>query len=180
MEPLTAIPAQLQQGDSTTIRLTRADYPASTWTGVLALVGVTKVTLNAVPDGDVHVFTLTRSAGLTPGPTRYALTFAAGDSRVTTETGVLTVQADVSALAAGEGQSWAEKTLAVVEAVLTNTATGEMKMYMIGGRQVHTHSLAELMKLRSQLRDEVTRDRNGGRRGAATFVSRAARPAVWE
>lgn len=158
VDPLTSLPRILQAGDAYVIDLTLSSYPASAgWTAQYAVRGATTQDWTSAPVGDTHRLTLSaESTGqLSAGANQFALRMTNGSSVVTAQSGVVEVRANVLNLAAGEGQSWAEKTLAVVEAVLNNTATGEMKMYMIGGRQVQTHSLKELMALRSQLQAEV-------------------------
>jgi hypothetical protein len=69
--------------------------------------------------------------------------------------GYLTVDPDWSQLADGEAIPFAERLLAIVEAALTGSLTGEMRRYMIAGRQVETYSPDELMRLRARCQTEV-------------------------
>ena len=80
----------------------------------------------------------------------------------TVATGVTTVVADLAALSAGDALSWEEKALPVVEAALSGTIEGEMKMFMIGGRQVMAFSFKELMTLRGQLVAAIAGKRGTG------------------
>lgn len=162
---LTALPDSILAGDSYAITLTLPDYPATGgWSVTYAVAGGGVDTWTSVANGDAHALTLTaaETGALPAGLYQYSLrAIKAGGTVETLERGTITVERDVAQLAAGEGVSWAETTLAVVEAALSNTLTGEMKMYMIAGRQVMTFSPAELMRLRSQLRTELAIQRGG-------------------
>ena len=61
----------------------------------------------------------------------------------------------------GDAQTWEEKTLVVIEAVLTNKITDDVSMYMIAGRQVLTIPLPELLRLRTNLKRQVQIQRGG-------------------
>lgn len=175
MPTLTAIPPTIVAGDSYSIALSLADYPASAgWSLLLAIAGPSSEDWTSVADGDRHLLTLS-SASTTPleaGGHRYAVKAINGSTVTTVERGILTVEADVAAMPPGTGTLWAEKALAVVEAALSNTLDGEMRMFMIDGRQVQTFSLAELTTLRSRLRQEVAAARRGSAFGrvAVGFV----------
>lgn len=161
MPTLTAIPSEIQAGDSYAITLSLSDYPAPTWAVTFSLAGAAVLSITSTASDTAHVLTLTaaQTATLGAGTYRFRVRVSNGTSVETVETGSLTVLPDIGAMAEGEGVSWAEKTLAVVEAALSNTLADEMKMYMIAGRQVMTFSPAELMRLRSQLRAEVALQR---------------------
>lgn len=165
---LTALPATITAGDSYAITLSFSDYPATAgWAIKCALAGVSVLEVTSVANGAAHDLTLsaTVTAALNAGTYQYRLRAVNGAQAHTLETGVVAVVADLATLGPGDGQSWAEKTLAVVEAVLANTATAEMKMYMIGGRQVQLLSLAELRSLRQELRAELATMRRGSSLG---------------
>lgn len=82
--------------------------------------------------------------------------------------GVLEVTRNLTLAAEGEALSWEERTLAVVEQVLTGKITDDMASYMIAGRQVVTHSLPELLALKASLKRAIARQR--GRPFAAHYV----------
>ncbi len=88
---------------------------------------------------------------LTAGTYQWRLRHTESGVVRTVQTGATTVVADLATVAAGAALSWEEKALPVVEAALSGTIEGEMKMFMIGGRQVMTFSFKELMTLRGQL-----------------------------
>lgn len=158
MADLTAVPTTLLAGDSYTLTLTTPDYPASAgWTLTFAVAGPSVDTWTSAASGDAHVITLPAAdtAALLPGGYQSTLRASKGATVTTITRGTCAVEADVVTAAVGALETWAEKTLAIIEAVLANTATDAMKMYMIGGRQVMTHTLPELMALRAQLRTEV-------------------------
>lgn len=172
---LTAVPNSLTAGDSYAITLSLSDYPATAgWSVKLALAGLSVAEVISVASGADHTLTLASAttAALSAGTYQYRLRVVNGSDAQTIETGVLAVMADLAALGPGEGQAWAEKTLAIVESVLANTATSEMKSYMIGGRQVQSLSLDELRRLRAELRREVVALRAGSVFGkvAVSFV----------
>jgi hypothetical protein len=158
VDPLTRIPATITSGDSVAVTLTRPDYPATAgWSLTWALAGPSVVTVASVAAGAAHTLTLTatQTAVLSAGAYRWSLRAVNGSTSATIEVGRLTVEADLATLAAGETLDWAEKTLTIAKAALAGTLEGEMKMYMIAGRQVMTFSPDELMRLISQLEARV-------------------------
>lgn len=183
MDPLTSLPATITAGDRVDLLLTVSDYPATAgWSLTLAVAGPSVDTWTSTASGAAHALTLpvADTALLAAGTYRWSLKATkAGGYATTVATGVLAVTADLTQAAAGEQASWAETTLAVVEAVIANTATSEMKMYMIGGRQVMSLSLGELMTLRAQLRADVARERSGGRRAQLAFGTAQRGDPAW-
>lgn len=165
VDPLTALPVSLQAGDSYVIRLTDSRAPASAgWALRWVLAGAVTQAWDAVIDGSEHVFTLTAAstASLSGGTYQHQLRATLSAQVQTLQSGAVVVRPNITALAAGEGLSWARRTLTIVEAALANTATSEMKLYMINGRQVQSHTLGELMELRALLRAEVQTESAGG------------------
>ena len=164
MEDLTAIPNTITAGDSYGIVLALSDYPATSgWALSLAVAGPAVTSWASAAEGESHRLTLsaTSTAALPAGSYQFRVRAVSGADVRTVQVGTLTVTPDLALLAAGEGVSWAEKTLAVVEAALSGTIEGEMKMYTIAGRQVMTYTPKELMALRAQLRSEVNASRLG-------------------
>lgn len=155
---LTAIPATITAGDSYAITLTLSAYPASAgWALSYAIAGPQVETWTSAASGDAHVLTLSSAstATLPAGTYTYRVRAARSGDAVTVLSGVQTVAADLGAAVPNEYVSWAQRTLAIVEAALTNTLTGEMKMYMIWGRQVQTFTPDELFKARARLKAEI-------------------------
>lgn len=108
----------------------------------------------------------TATANLPAGRYRWTAIVTGGGGyngqRFTPESGVLTVTADPSQQGAGDAQTFAEKNLAAVEAVLDGRITADVEAYQIGGRSVTAIPIGQLMALRARLRDEVWRERNPG------------------
>ena len=120
-----------------------------------------------VADGDGWTVTLTAatSALLTVGGYRWAIRAIKATETVTLSAGTVTVSPNLADTDA-DVRTWEETTLAVVEAALAGTIEGEVKLYMIAGRQVQTFSPDELMKMRAQLRAQVRAQRSGSAFGS--------------
>lgn len=151
-------------GDTVRLTLTVADASAADG-GVLTFAMAGAVVITPITgtangtDWDVTIpSTVTES--LSAGTYQWRCRLVEESVTRTVQTGVTTVVADLAALSAGDALSWEEKALPVVEAALNGTIEGEMKMFMIGGRQVMTFSLKELMTLRGQLQAAIA-----GKRG---------------
>jgi hypothetical protein len=152
---LTSVPATITAGD--TVRLTLAVADASAADGgtlSFAMAGAVVLTpITGAANGAAWDVTLSSAVTttLTAGTYQWRVRLTESGVVRTVQTGATTVVADLATVAAGAAVSWEEKALPIVEAALSGTIEGEMKMFMIGGRQVMTFSLKELMTLRSQL-----------------------------
>lgn len=158
MADLTAIPATITAGDSYAITLSLSDYPATAgWAVAFALAGAKTLTKTATASGADHVLAITtaNTSGLTAGHYQWRLRATLGAVTETFQTGYLDVVSDLGAATDGSTVSWAETTLVVVEAALANTLTGEMSSYMIAGRRADMIPVADLLRIRNQLRAEV-------------------------
>lgn len=136
--------------------------------------GADSASATTTDDGTQWTVTLaaTTSATLQAGAWRWVLRATKSADVVTLSHGTLTVTPDLGAV--GEDvRTWEEKTLAVVEGALAGTLEGELRMYMIAGRQVQTFGPEELMRLRAQLRDAVASQQRGSAFGslAVRFVA---------
>jgi len=164
VDDLTAIPATITAGDSYGIVLSYSDYPATSGWGLsFAIAGASTQAWDSTADGDAHRLTLatTETAALAAGTYTWRIRATDGTDTRTIDFGSLVVEPDIGELAPGEALSFAEKTLSVVEAALAGTLEGEMKMYMIGGRQVMTFTFDELLRLRATLTAEVQAKKYG-------------------
>lgn len=161
---LTAMPATITAGDTVRLRLTVADASAADGgTLTLSLAGAESLTVTGVASGAAWDVTVTnlQTAALGSGTYRWLTRLVESGVTRTVGTGTVVVEADLATVGAGAAVSWEETTLAVVEAALNNTISGEMRMYMIAGRQVMTLQPAELMRIRAQLKNEIARQRRG-------------------
>lgn len=163
-EPTSAV-----AGDTWLWSVAYADFPSSEgWTLSYAFRGAGSLDTEAsevvAGTGDVTVtIPATRTADLTPGTYYWTCTATGSGSyagrKHTAATGVLEVERNLALTAEGDALTWEERTLPVVEAALTGKLTDDMASYMIGGRQVVTIPVPELVKLRAQLRREIARQR---------------------
>ncbi|MFN8992229.1 MAG: hypothetical protein ACK5X3_00945 [Pseudomonadota bacterium] len=176
MPDLTGVPASIVAGDSYVITLSLPAYPATAgWAIAFSANGPGAITKAAVPSGDAHVLTLTaaETATLDAGRYQYRLRASKVDGTAETfERGGVVVELDIGAAGPGELQSYAERMLALCKAARENILRGEMKMYMIGGRQVMLHTLADVAKEEAHWRRELSRERRGSAfvRRPVTFV----------
>lgn len=164
MDDLTAIPATLTAGDSYGIVLSLSDYPATSgWSLDFAIAGPSVKAWTSAADGDGHRFTLSTAdtTALTAGTYQWRVRATDGTNARVIQSGTLVVEADLGEVAPGATLSFAEEALPIVEAALRGTLEGEMKMYMIAGRQVMTFTPDELMRLRGTLSAEVQARRTG-------------------
>lgn len=171
VQEITSLPSSLQVGTSFLLRLSSSSYPASDWDSKLVLTGPSKVELARTADGDDHLFRLTpaASAGLTNGLYQWSwrATRGTGDdaeSKLIAH-GQLVLTPDLHAAATGTQQSFAEKQLAMIDAViaarLACAMTAELTEWAIANlRSGRRADLSELYTLRRQCARQVARERN--------------------
>jgi hypothetical protein len=169
------MPTQITAGDSLAVTLSLTDYPAPTWSVSLALAGPSIVSTASVASGTSHALTLTtvQTAALDPGLYQYRLRATSSTEAITYESGTLTVAQDLATAAAGDLTSYAEQMLAVCRTARQNVLTGEMKPYMVGGRQVQLHTLDEIAREEARWQSRVNIERSG------TFGTPARFDVVW-
>jgi hypothetical protein len=172
MAPITpqGIPASLAAGETWLWTAAFGDFPsAEGWTLSYRFRGASVLdTIAADLTSSADTWTLTlapaRTAALTPGNYRWQAVMTGSGAyagRVhTADEGVLEVTQNLATADDGAAQSWEEKTLGVIEAVLTNKITDDISMYMIAGRQVLTIPMKELLSLRGSLKRKVYTQRN--------------------
>lgn len=162
---LTAIPDTLTAGDSLSVTLSLSEYPASAgWVVSCALAGPTVLTATATASGDNHLLALTsvQTTWLTPALYQWRLRATLGLVVETFDRGTLLVAPDLGAAAAGDLSSYPERMLAICRTARESILAGEMKMFMIGGRQVQMHSLADVQREEAHWRRELAREARGG------------------
>jgi len=145
---------------------------AGTWTLSYVIVGAGEVAWQsgwAVADAAGWTVTIpaTATAGLAPGRYSWTAILTGGGTlagrRATPASGVLTVISNPAVASEGDGQTFAEKNLAAVEAVLEGRLTADIQGYSIDGVAVTAIPFTELLNLRNRLRNEVWRERNRGK-----------------
>ena len=151
------------------------DYPSDAWALSYAIRGVDRLDWDAawVTDsgtGFLIEIPAASTVDLDAGTYKwaaYATDVATGLERYTVGSGVLTVEPDLSAYAAGDAQTHNEKMLALVEAALEERLTGvasggrgSVENYALEGRQVSLIPTEQLHILLNKYRRAVARERN--------------------
>lgn len=153
--------------------ISAAQYPAPAWSVQAILAGPTKQTLDAVGDGPRHTFKETAVATGSWAAGTYAVSIRAtnGDDVFEIEAGSIEVKPDMAALDAGhDARTHARKVLDAIEAVIEQRATKDQMGYSIGGRSLQRTPIADLIKLRTQYRAEVNRQKPGGGKRAGRSI----------
>lgn len=164
-DPFTQLPATLAAGDSLSLRLTYADYaPADGWTATLYLRGASALDVSGVAAGAAFDFTAsaTATAPLPAGLYTVAVRVAKAAEARTVESRTLTVTPNAATAAPGELQSRAEQMLAICRTARENILRGELKMYMIAGRQVLLHTLDDVRREEAYWQTQLAMERGQG------------------
>jgi len=162
---LTAIPDTLTAGDSLSVTLSLSDYPATAgWVISCALAGPTVLTATATASGNTHVLALTsvQTASLTPALYQWRLRATLSSVVETFDRGTMLVAADLGTAAGGDITSYPERMLALCRTARESILSGEMKMMMIGGRNVTFHTLADVNREEAHWRRALARELRGG------------------
>lgn len=162
---LTELPATLDAG--TTVKYTRshAAYPASDgWALSLYLAGpAVPAPFTGAASGAAFDVTLAAAstATLPPGTYTWVERVTKGGEVYDAARGQVTVNANIATAAAGDLQSWEEKTLKVVEARIAGSMDKAIAEYQIHSRAVKYIPLDELRKLRSELKAAILQKKTG-------------------
>lgn len=143
-----------------------AQYPAADgWSLSYRLVGQTTIEIAATNTGSAFEVVVGKAKTQIPAGT-YTLTgFAelAGERYQVNRTTVTVIDSGLSAQKGEDRRAWCEKTLEIVEAVLTGKVSSDVAEYSIAGRSVKSLSMTELWALRASLRQELYTLRTGKR-----------------
>lgn len=157
---LTTEPASIRAGDSASWLLSLADYPASAgWSVQYDLVNASgRITLTSTADGDSHRIAKTpaQTSAYAAGTYAWQKRVTDGIDAYTIGTGSIEILPDLAVLAAFDTRTFAQKTLAALEAWIESHDAGVAE-YEIAGRRMKYIPMAELLKLRSQFAIEVRR-----------------------
>ena len=157
---LTTEPASICAGDSASWLLSLADYPAGQgWSVQYDLVNASgRITLTSAAEGDSHRITKTpaQTVAYAPGAYAWQKRVKNGTDAYTIGTGSIDILPDLATAAVFDTRTFAEKTLAALEAWIENHDPG-VSEYEIAGRRMKYIPVAELLKLRSQFALEVRR-----------------------
>lgn len=151
MADLTSVPRVITAGDSYTLTLTAADYPASSgWSLALAVAGPSVDTWTSTASGEAHVIAIPAAdtTSLVAGQYQYRIRATRAGTADTIETGTLAVAADIGAAAPGERTSyWAELKVAAETALTTLMGGGAVQMVTILGRQTMFRSPDDCLRI---------------------------------
>lgn len=142
------------------------DYPTASYS--LSYVarlegdGATSIAITAGETGGVYVVTVASAttAAYAPGTYHWTsyITRSSDGERYELASGTLVVKPDrVSSTI--DPRSWARRALDAVEAYLGDANNLAAASYEIKGRQLQRYALRDLLKLRSELKSEVARER---------------------
>lgn len=167
MAPATLLewPASITAGTTVKVSRTFSDFQPPTWSlNVYVNGAVVLGPIAATVDGQGFLVTLTaaQTATLTAGVYTVGEVVTDGTDTYTASSTTITVLPNFATATAGSFQSWAEKTLAVIESVLSGRITDDIMSYQIGNRMVTKIPVDELMKYRTQLKAEVAAKKTGG------------------
>ena len=130
----------------------------------LHLLGRTSLAVSSTGSGTEYTFAAAASAteDLQPGTYRWFVRATKGSEAYQIKSGTLEVLPQAAVDDNTDARSWAEKTLAAVEAVLYGNGTiPDVESYTIHGRQLVKMPRSELITWRSKLRMEVLQERFG-------------------
>lgn len=156
---LTALPTKLTAGDSYTITLSLADYPASAgWTLAYTLAGEAVESFTSSASGDAHVLTLSAvaTARLIEGQYQYRLRASRAGAVDTIATGPATVLPDLGTFAPGQGVSYWQTLKGHAEAALQQLMeTGAPQQIMISGRMTMFRSPDDILRVIAQCENRL-------------------------
>lgn len=173
MEILTAFPASLIAGDTTTVVRTYDAHGVSVgdgWTVRLTLLSLNseRVTVTATESGTAFQFVLTatESVKLPAGYTSLAVTATKDDTRYTVEEGALTVKPDPTNALSGQASEMAhvDRVIRACQDKLEGKVTDDVQMYQLpDGVTVSKLTLREVRELLAQYKAKRARLLHGGR-----------------
>lgn len=172
---LTAVPENFPAGVTVSyLRSVPSGYgPGDGWTLKLYLAGESTLQKAGADEDGSYRITLaaTDTAQLEPGRYRWIERLSDGSGEVHDfAAGIVIVEADVGVAAAGELQSWEEKTLPIVELAIAGRLPSGMENYQVFGRAIGKIPIRDLLAIRTSLQADVNRLRNPGRIGRPVKV----------
>jgi hypothetical protein len=163
-----SLPSELIAGDTWQWTRSFADYPAGTWTATVyfEMVG-SQLNAAAAPSGTTFSFSIAASitSGKKAGRYKWWVRVTDGTISVTVEEGWLNVNPDPAGTGSRDHRSFARRALDAIEATLEGRATSDQMNMTIKDRSISRIPLNELMTLRTQLRQEVRTEEQGGKAG---------------
>lgn len=158
------VPQELIAGDTWEWTDDQPNYPRPTWTLTYYFENKDK-TFNVAGTGTetTHSFSIAAAttAGYPPGEYRYVARVSDGTTVKSVANGWIVVKVDPAAAGTHDHRSWAQRTLAALEATLEGRATADQLAMTINGRSISRTPLRELREWRDQLRAEVRIEEQG-------------------
>jgi len=153
-------PTSIRAGDSAIWTISDPDYPAGAgWALTYTFINVAgKFSIASTASGDSHAVHVLPAVTALYAAGDYAWQCVASDGTdaVTIRTGTITVIASFAAATTLDARSFAQKTLAALEAWIENHDQGVAE-YEIAGRRMKYIPITDLLKLRDQFKNEVRR-----------------------
>lgn len=148
-------PNSFVSGDSVSFLVSASDFPAGEWSLKFSIATDSfPVVVEGTVEGLMHKVDIEPSVSETILPGDYACFFvlSKGGERVTVSDGFVRVLPNPLA---SMPDSWASRTLALVEEAITKIAAGTNTSVSINGQSFTKRSLSELTAFRDRLRMEV-------------------------
>lgn len=171
---LTALPEEFAAGTTVTYLKTIAGYSPATWTLKLYLAGAKAASFDGVTQGSGWLVTLAASATeeLTAGAYSWTERLEkTGPVRQDIASGLILVTPDIANAGDGDFQSWAEKTLPLVESAIAGRFPGGIASYQIAGRALSKIPLPELLQLRTMLLNQIAQVKKPTRLSKPVLIS---------
>lgn len=159
MTTITTTPQEVTAGDTLTWQVSLSDYLANdSWVLNYALVNTTnKYTITASAVGAEHLINVsaTTSATYAAGEYQWQAYVTKAADRITVGTGTIKILPNLAGAITGfDTRSHVKKTLDAIENWLENKNPA-VSEYEIAGRRMRYIPIAELLKLRSQYKNEL-------------------------
>lgn len=168
LDRLTAVPNTITAGDTVLLTLTLTDFDAADGgTATLVLAGPVVQTWTADANGSDFDFDLAaaETATLTKGAYAWALKIDEAGVVNTVSRGTLSVTPDLADQDDGDlttDLAYWQNIVSICRTARSNIAVGEMKLYMIDGRQTQLLTLKEVDALEEKAQSKIVMLQSGG------------------
>lgn len=171
---ITMMPQQFAAG--TTVKYSRgfADYtPGDGWTLAVHLAGASIITATVAADVSGSTWNVTLTAAVTgvlkAGVYQWRELVTKSSETYVAASGAVTVLPNIATAVAGDFQTFAERMLAAIEAVLVGRIPADVESYQIAGRSLTRIPVMELQELRARYQGEVAAQRKPGTFGTTIY-----------
>jgi hypothetical protein len=164
----STLPPKLVAGDTWAFTLSSDTYPAPAWDASIYFENADKAySATAVDSGSSHAFKIAAATTDTfvPGRFKWFIRVTDGTQVFTAEQGWLEVQPNPASSSSRDHRTDARKMLDALNEFLIGNATTAQQAMQLNGRSISRHSIADLVKWRDQLRNEVKTEEGGTNKG---------------